>query len=194
MWPDQVAILAGVKPRAPGRFPGATDSRLQPPSRIFVIRRPANTRGRLGRSTQRPSRTTCSRGLGCELSPHPPELSGAFRGRFGIETVRSGMIWPARTPSNAVLLRSADPDALPEFSRLGFLAKRGTFRHSMTGTPENAFATSLPVQRAPFASHERKVWHATPVRARPGRNPRRPRVVSAQVNEVLERLWVQRAV
>ena len=51
--------------------------------------------------------------------------------------VRSGMSWSARTPSNAVLLRSADPDALAEFSRLGFLAKRGTLRHSVTGdTPE----------------------------------------------------------
>ena len=132
---DQVAILTGVKPRAPGRSPGATDSRLQPPSRIFIIRRPASTGGRSCRSTQRPSRATCSRGLGCELSPRPPELSRTFRGRFGIEMVRPGMAWPARPPSNAVLLRSVDPDALPEFSRPGSLAKRGTLRYSMTGDP-----------------------------------------------------------
>ncbi len=42
------------------------------------------------------------------------------------------------------------------------IARHGRTSETVRARTRNAFATSLPVQRAPFASHTRKVWHATP--------------------------------
>ena len=158
-----------------------------------------------GRSTQQPSRATCSRGLGCKLSPHPPELSRTFRVRMTRDwwnanrlkhrdrpsapcnpLVAGGQAGVSGGPAAAVSLAVRQCRAWTPMTRgiqagsslpPSGLARLGHFESAVAG-----------IARSP-ALNER----ATPVRARPGRNPRRPRVVSAPVNAVRERLWGQQA-